>query len=67
VKSVTIYSLSFEVAAETIGKSVILVFDITYKYFSILFFSLYIILFFRSIEERLPMTVQPNCYHFESL
>jgi hypothetical protein len=61
------YSLSFGVAAETMGKSVIRVFDITYKYFSIYFF-LYIIFFiFRSIEERLLMTVKPNCYHFELL
>jgi hypothetical protein len=65
VKSVTIYSLSFEFADRTIGKSVILVFDITYKYFSILFFTLSIILFF--MKEHHLMIEEPNCYHFELL
>jgi len=61
------YNLSFGDADNTMGKSVIRVFDITYKYFSILFFSIYTILFFRSMKERLPMTVKPNCYHFALL
>jgi len=39
VKSVTMYNISSGAADNTIGKSVILVFDIDYKYFLIFFYS----------------------------
>jgi len=42
VKSVTMYNISSGAADNTIGKSVILVFDIDYKYFLIFFIQLFV-------------------------